>query len=715
MNKSRLKIYTKLTPLLIVSLALLIIATYLRFKSSDLFYSLRTFQFSASSLTRDVAHPKRLLFSYFLMVIRVYVSNYFLPVFLILLPSILLFSYVLYKTKGSLPNPGKYLKRKDFQVKMLVIVALIALGVFLTCKFAVMRDFPLVSDEFSFLFQSDLISRGKLFAKSPPMHRFFQCDNIVNNGKWYSKYTIGWPLLLAAGKKLGIKFLIAPLFGVFTLIILYLLARQIFSAEAGLLALCFCIFSPFFFLMASSYFSHTAAGFFTLSFLYALMRTLTGKKRLWSFLAGISIVFLLLIRSGNGLAIFIGAIPFWFLWKDTRLKFREKAARFTIIALFFIIALGILAQINKIQSGNLFTFGFTVYDPGDLWGFGVMGHNFSRGMWNLFFSLVRNSFWTVPFLLFFNFISLFRRERKVYLIVAPMITITAFYFAHHSLGNAEIGARYYYSSFLLSTITAAAGVLYLKKMMKRFNLAGYENLIPSLIIFIFIYTTVGVSGRIVPRLAAEYKQAIQVHDRIKNAGQEGKSLIFIRNGPGQRTRIFTRNYSNIDDLDQLLAIYLLPKENEKLTEIFRGRKPYLIYFDYTKGKFESKPYPVDSYTASDYIFAGENYENSLRNYEKAEAAYKKAANTDPDHPLPLLKLGQMYYETARYTKAAAVLKKQVEKFPQIPAAYYYLGRTLGKLGKKEEAIEVLVEFTGKFPKALMVEKAKDWILYYSGN
>lgn len=95
-----------------------------------------------------------------------------------------------------------------------------------------------------------------------------------------------------------------------------------------------------------------------------------------------------------------------------------------------------------------------------------------------------------------------------------------------------------------------------------------------------------------------------------------------------------------------------------------------------------------------YITLGMNYQ-SLKDYEKAEENYLKAAQLDETRGEAWASLGMMYIEEEKsLEKAALYLEKGVEFSPSIAVIHAYLAVAYYKLGNKEKSY---LEF----------EKAKD--------
>ncbi len=81
-------------------------------------------------------------------------------------------------------------------------VILASVFVFVFCNlfsYFVFNHIPHVHDEIDYLFQAKLFRSGRLFAPSPCAKEAFDFPHMINNGRWYSQYTPGYPFLLTLG------------------------------------------------------------------------------------------------------------------------------------------------------------------------------------------------------------------------------------------------------------------------------------------------------------------------------------------------------------------------------------------------------------------------------------------------------------------------------------------------------------------------------------
>jgi hypothetical protein len=223
---------------------------------------------------------------------------------------------------------------------------------------------PHVNDEIAYLFQARLFQSGRLYAASPCGREFFDFPHIINNGKWYSIYPPGFPLLLVLGLAFRTPWLINPILAGLTIVLFFLLGSEIYSRSVGLLAALLATISPWFLLMSSTMMSHTASLFFNTLFLLFLFRSLRKPSLGLGLAAGISWGMAFLIRPLN--ALFFSLVFLVFL-AVRLLRSPGKRVRRNAIALLAaaITFFGLLLLYNFLTSGGPFRMGYLVrYGPG---------------------------------------------------------------------------------------------------------------------------------------------------------------------------------------------------------------------------------------------------------------------------------------------------------------------------------------------------------------
>src|SRR5512139_2295097 len=156
----------------------------------------------------------------------------------------------------------------------IVVLFLIALAAGLWMAWNINDRIPHLEDEIAYLFQARTYMRGQLWAPIPPRPSPFFTPFVINleNGKRVGKYSIGWPLLLAIGEKFGAGWVVNPILGSLTIALIYMLGRDLFDIQVGLIAGLLAISSPLYLIQSSTYMSHAAACFWAALLAFAFLR-----------------------------------------------------------------------------------------------------------------------------------------------------------------------------------------------------------------------------------------------------------------------------------------------------------------------------------------------------------------------------------------------------------------------------------------------------------
>lgn len=303
---------------------------------------------------------------------------------------------------------------------------LIVLIVVLTSIFA-LNLFPISGDEYSYLYQSQILSNGKLYMENSQVNDQFQTDHIIYTDKIYSKYTIGWPLILSIGSLLNAPWLINPILVFFVLYFLNKLGNLIYGKSVKNAALLMGT-TPFFVLNAASYYPHIASMLFAIMFVYFIIKYSKEKRKLTGLFASLSIGVLFLIRPIDCLIVAIPTLVY--LRKDIL----KNYANYLLIFIPFFVFLIITMLINWTLHQNPFVFGYQIYDSKDSLSFGNFGAGISLTVHRLFLGLI----W-MPTIL----VMLYKINKKFILPISYfLITILIFIFYPYAGGD-QFGPRYY--------------------------------------------------------------------------------------------------------------------------------------------------------------------------------------------------------------------------------------------------------------------------------
>ena len=216
---------------------------------------------------------------------------------------------------------------------------------------------PHVNDEIAYLFQARLYQSGRLYAPSPCAREFFDFPHIINNGKWYSIYPPGYPLLLVPGLLVHAPWLLNPVLAALAIVLIFLLGKEIYGREVGRLAALLAAVSPWFLLMSSTLMSHTSSLFFNTLFLLLLFRFLRRPSPGLGLAAGASWGIAFLIRPLNALFFSLVFLVYFALRLLRRPAdgARRKAIALPVAAL---VSIGILLLYNELTTGSPFQMGY---------------------------------------------------------------------------------------------------------------------------------------------------------------------------------------------------------------------------------------------------------------------------------------------------------------------------------------------------------------------
>lgn len=240
-------------------------------------------------------------------------------------------------------------------------------------SFFIFDHIPHINDEIAYLFQAKIFKTGRLFAPSPCGKESFDFTHMVNNGKWYSQYPPGFPILLVGGLIFGAPWIINTLLAALSIVIFYLLGTELYSRRIGILAAFLGTISIWFLIMSSSMMSHTSCMFFCSLFLLFWFRSLKNPTVWNGVFAGASLGMALIIRPHPAAFFslpFLVYIGISFL-KNLKFRFKNIISLGLLLMLFF----AILLVYNQITNGHPLRMGYEVAHTDHGLGFGKAGYS----------------------------------------------------------------------------------------------------------------------------------------------------------------------------------------------------------------------------------------------------------------------------------------------------------------------------------------------------
>ena len=324
---------------------------------------------------------------------------------------------------------------------------------------------PHVQDSIAQLFQAKIFASGNLYATSHPLKEFFDYTHIINNGKWYSQYPPGHALFLMIGVLLGVPWIINPLLGALSVLLIFFLGKEICDEKTGQLAAILTILSPFFLFMSSEFMAHSSAMFTITLFALFFVKTIKYQKYLYAFVTGMALGLCAMTRPYTAFAL---SIPFLFYGIILSIKKSKKyLPLFTAIISLTFLFLVLLFLYNQITNGHPFKFGYTVlYGENHGLGFGKATwgppHTISRGItnfWNSIKALNLHLFgWpyvsSLPILALFISKKMRRWDYIIFLSFVCLAMAHIFYWYH----DLCFGPRFLYESLPFLAILSARGL-----------------------------------------------------------------------------------------------------------------------------------------------------------------------------------------------------------------------------------------------------------------
>jgi hypothetical protein len=394
------------------------------------------------------------------------------------------------------------------------VALVISLVTILVTYFVTLRIFegiPHLEDEIAYVWQARAIADGKLSVASPPQPESFLVPFVVDHeGRRFGKYPLGWPVVLAVGVKLGVRWLINPLLAGFGVWLTYLLGKKIFGETVGIIAAALTLTSPFFLINSGTLLSHpfglVLSAAFALAWIDGFGERDLPRRSLPTIVAGLSLGVLALTRPLTALAV---AFPFVFhaLYLLVRSDWGTRRHVLAVGGL----ALGIGA-INFLWqyavTGDALLNPYTLWWPYDKIGFGggygvtEGGHSWHLARINTRFSLGvgysdlfgwgRYSWIFLPIGLL---AVLLRRNWRGVLVGAVFPSLVIFYMAYW-VGAWLFGPRYYFEGLFSLTLLSGAGIAWLagwpiKPIESWTRYYGWKRFRPLLVLAVVVFLVAG--------------------------------------------------------------------------------------------------------------------------------------------------------------------------------------------------------------------------------
>lgn len=455
-------------------------------------------------------------------------------------------------------------------------VSLLIFGMLILINRFILHSFMNSGDEHSCYFMAQYLSAGKLWATPPELGKFFEVTHIgIKEGKWFSVYPPGWPLVWAAGLKLHLRDILNPLLTAVSVYGLLYLAKKIFGrGTAGLFVLLLSI-SPFFLLNGASYYSHNLCLLLMVAFYHTVLKWRETEKTGWAAAAGLLLGYACATRYLTAAAMAAPVILYLaqILLKDKSRKTWAPAFAFTIA--FAAVNLAHLYY-NFLITGNPVNPPNHFLQSHEKLGF-ISGYTPLTGLQYLYERLLYLADWAPPGLvILFLFWVIPAKIQGTWdgFFKTAFILLPLAYFFYYSWGGNQYGPRYLFEAYPLLLIAAGAwffrcwekAEVTRKKMLTGLMLAMIAGTVPLTVKHLSFYE----------RASAERRASYDLAESL-----EKPSLVFLSGFLG-KSRVMapddTARNSPFLDTPVLYACDLR-EENSNLIPFYPERHHYRIHYD----------------------------------------------------------------------------------------------------------------------------------------
>lgn len=295
-----------------------------------------------------------LIFRYYYLAISVFISTLFAAFFYYSLSAL---GFTSNRLTSSLESIGTILSER---YRVIILFALVAL--LFVIRAQVLLFYDMTDDEGVYRFIANLLQSFKIVGDSLPMpaRQAFNYPFIVNDGRWFGQYFIGWPAIIALVEPLGLYQLINPILAALTIYLLFVSAGLYFGKKYSPIVYLLAVASPFFLLTNATTLAYTSAGCAMALAILGFIRVICQHKQTTGYLfIGIGLAAGELIRPDSafplGLAL-LGALFIHWIKKE-----RPTLLQLALAGLPIVAATLIIGGVNWAQSGDPFQTGYAEY------------------------------------------------------------------------------------------------------------------------------------------------------------------------------------------------------------------------------------------------------------------------------------------------------------------------------------------------------------------
>ncbi len=237
-------------------------------------------------------------------------------------------------------------------LRWIAVSAILAFLIPLGIRLFVLDGAPLTDDESAYRFSAQLLAQGRLVADSPPEKLFFDRSFMINDGRFYSQYFLGWPALMVPFLWLGLPGLANAFISGLTVPGVFLVARRFAGGGAARLATLLYLGSPFLMVAAATELSHTSCLGALVWMTWATQRSRDEDSNsavaAW---VGLFFCVAFFIRPLTALSLGLPLMAWWGLGVLRRQE-RERWRVVVAFAIPCVLLGGLFLEVNVLQNGS---------------------------------------------------------------------------------------------------------------------------------------------------------------------------------------------------------------------------------------------------------------------------------------------------------------------------------------------------------------------------
>jgi hypothetical protein len=448
-----------------------------------------------------------------------------------------------------------------------------------------LQSFPNSTDEHLYLYKAALFSQGQLYTHPHPMQPYLSPFYLLTfDDRVFSIFPPGWPLVLAIGSWIGIPGIINPTLSALSVLMVFLLGREVGGKTVGWLSVALFTGSIFFLFNGASFFSHPACLLGVLCGYFFLVRWRSFRRWWFAFLAGLFVGWSCTVRELTALTLF--SVPLcWIVWRSEKrwsfLLFLGLGCAPAVLGYFWYNA-QLTGQwflpARFLREGEFLGFGprtIRVFDYTE-----IINYQLSDGVAHLVRNVARYALWTVPGMPLLALWGGWKNRHNRTLVDFSIATLFLLmvYMLYSAEGALYYGPRFYYESLGFVSILAAVGIMDVFRWAKQTNFAFFPKPAAFIGSVLWVLLLVSQVGWI---CSSQYSLIFQKRTlyRMVESRNIHNAVVFVGMADRDQAHVnLIRNQPQPEKADVIYAWDMGPK-NKEIMKAFPGRTFYFYGYD----------------------------------------------------------------------------------------------------------------------------------------